>query len=64
MINLKSSQVSKLETIARKLDSLSLEFEDSSNVSLNFGNGSVSEQLSIARAALDTIFQELGYYYE
>lgn len=54
------SQRSKLNSIYWKLVNLRNQFEDS-DLLLNYGNGSVMEQLDVAIAALECIGQEYPF---
>lgn len=47
-----------LEGFSERLSRFSSHFEGECDVSLNYGNGSVHEQLDIALAAFETILQE------
>lgn len=58
--SLSSSQCSKINSIYWKLVNLRNQFEDS-DLLLNYGNGSVMEQLDVAIAALECIGQEYPF---
>lgn len=58
--SLTSSQCSKFNSLYWRLLKLRNEFENS-DLSLNYGNGSVCEQLDCALAALECISQEYPF---
>ena len=55
--SINASECKTIEAIQNRLEKLYKKFEKD-DVALNFGNGTVSEQLNCAMAALECILQE------
>lgn len=60
MIQLDIKYQRRLSTIYDKLQELSSMVNETGDLPLNYGNGTVCEQLSCALASLDTIWQEIS----
>lgn len=54
---LNQTEVKQIECLIERLDKLYFKYEKK-DIKLNYGNGTVSEQLNCAVAALTTIIQE------